>query len=283
MKLISKTGLRNLIAVGGFLALSTVYVVHDGHSSSSGVTGATERPGSIPGCTCHTTEPSDATQVVISTTATSFQPGQTYRFKVTVTNPDQVKAGVNVAKLLSGTGDTTSTLLAVSGQGLKKQGAAQMTHSSPKTLVDGTASWEFDYIAPPASKKFDTLYATGNAVNGNGSADEGDQWALAAKFPIVLEVNSVSPRTDIAEAFAIGPNPARNSAKLFFMMKRSTDLRIALVDASGREVHVQSKHDLSFGRGEVMLDLSELSAGDYLVNVTSGGSLLYTGKISHRR
>ncbi len=283
MLLISKTGLRNLVAVGGFLVLSTAYVVHDGHSNSSGITGATERPGSVPGCNCHTTVASDATQVTITTGATSFQPGQTYRFTVTVTNAEQVAAGVNIAKLLSGSGDTTSTLLAVSGQGLKKQGAAQMTHQTPKDFVDGSVSWEFDYIAPPASKPFDTLYATANAVNRNGSADGGDEWALAAKFPINVVTNSVSPRTDIAEAFAIGPNPARGMAKLFFMMKKPANLRIALVDASGREIYVQQKNELSIGRGEVMLDLTNLSTGDYFVNVTSGGNFIYTGKLSHSR
>jgi hypothetical protein len=287
MKLVSKTGLRNLIAVGGFLVLSTAYVVHDGHTNSSGVTGSTEKPiqgGSSPGCNCHTTDASAATEVTITTTATSFEPGQTYRFKVSVTNSGMEAAGVNIAKYLAGQDATTSSKLTViAGQGLRSAGATQLTHSTPKALTEGSTSWEFDYTAPPASKPSDTLYATANAVNGNGGADPDDQWAHAAKFVINTVSNSVSPRTDIAEAFAIGPNPARDMAKLFFMMKKPADLRIAIVDASGREVYVQQKQDLSFGRGEVMLDLTNLSAGDYLVNVTSGGSFLYTGKISHSK
>jgi hypothetical protein len=288
MKLISKTGLRNLLAVGGFFVLSTAYVVHEGISYPTGAAGTTNHPKQTPGCSCHSSEESSETVVNISTEATTFEAGKTYRFKVTVTNPSEAKAGVTVAKWLGGRGDTTSGLNVVSGQGMSKSGAFQLVHSTPKTLVNGTATWEFDYVAPPANKPFDTLYATGNAVNGDGDAlgeggVETDFWGLAPKFIVRLGTNAVSPRNDVAEAFAIGPNPARNSAKLFFMMKKPADLRISLVDAAGREVFVQHKNDLSFGRGEVMLDLANLSAGDYLVNVTSSGSLLYTGKLSHSK
>lgn len=285
MTLISKTGVRNLLAVGGFLLLSTAYVVHDGYTSSGGITGYTNKPTatSTPGCTCHSSDEAPETVVRFSTEATSFEPGKTYRFKLTVTNPSKVAGGVNIAKWLQGTGAATSTFALVQGQGLKSGGSTQLTHTSPKTFVDGGTSWEFDYIAPPIEKGSDTLYATANAVNRNGNDDAGDHWGIAPKFVINLTQSSVSPRTDIAEAFAIGPNPARNNATLYFMMKRPADLRISLVDASGREVSVQHKGDLSFGRGEVMMDLSNLAVGDYLVNVTSGGSLLYTGKISHAR
>lgn len=285
MKLISKTGLRNLAAVGGFLVLSTAYVVHDGYTSSGGITGYTNKPTSTssPGCTCHSTDEAPETIVRFSTDATSFEAGKTYRFKLTVTNPSKVAGGVNIAKWLSGTGAASSSFVLVQGQGLKSGGSAQLTHTSPKTFVDGGTSWEFDYVAPPAEKPSDTLYATANAVNRNGNDDPGDHWGIAPKFVINLSTNSVSPRTDIAEAFAIGPNPARNNTKLYLVMKKPADLRIALVDASGREVFVQHKNDLSMGREEVMLDLADLATGDYLVNVTSGGSLLYTGKISHSK
>jgi hypothetical protein len=281
MKFISKTGLRNLLAVGGFLVLSTAYVVHDGFSSSSGVTGATNKKGHSQGCQCHATDESAEPQITLTTTATTFEPGKTYRFVLTVSDPEQVAAGTNIAKFLGGDTATSSKLYNVNTE--LRRSSLQLTHRSPKDYVDGGTSWEFDYIAPtnPAQLR-DTIYAAVNSVNGNNNTT-GDRWAFAPKFAINITPSSVSPRTDIAEAFAIGPNPARNSTKLFFTMKKAADLRIAVLDASGREVFVQHQNSLTSGRGEVILDLANLATGDYLVNVTSAGSLLYTGKIAHTK
>lgn len=286
MALISRRALRNLLATAGLLALSSVYFVHEGISNSSGVSGATDRPSttSIPGCSCHSTEPSPGTAVSITTDATSFEPGGIYRFKVMVSNPEKLAGGVNIAKWLTGRPDTSSAFRVVAGEGLKVAGLFQLVHSTPKQFVDGRASWEFDYTASTNTLQVpDTLYAIANAVNDDGSRDEGDHWNFAQKFVINWGPRSVSPRTDIAEAFAIGPNPTSGLARLYFTMKKPADLRITLVDASGREVYVRNSGELHQGRGEVMLDLEGLSSGDYLVNVTSNGSLLYTGKIAHSK
>lgn len=280
MKFISKNALRNLLAIGGFLALSTAYVVHDGLTNPTGVIGATNKPGHTAGCMCHGAVESNEVQAAFSTDATSFEPGKTYRFRLTVTDPEQVAAGTNIAKFLAGDTATSSKIYVVNTE-LKRSGT-QITHRMPKEYVGGTLTWEFDYIAPTdPNKTQDTLYAVVNSVDGTSTS--GDRWAFAPKFPITIVQNSVSPRNDIAEAFAIGPNPSRNVARLYFTMKKPAELRISVLDAAGREVYVKHQTEQAFGRGEVMLDLADLSAGDYLVNVTSGGSLLYTGKLAHSK
>jgi hypothetical protein len=286
MNLISRRSLRNLFATAALIMLSAVYYVHDGVSNSSGVFGATDRISlsGVPGCGCHSTDPTPGTVVRITTDATSFEPGMTYRFKVTVTNPEKLAGGVNIAKWLTGRADTSSSFALVSGEGLKASGSFQLAHSSPKPFVNGSTSWEFDYkTTTNTSQVPDTLFAISNAVNDDGGRDEGDHWNFAPKYVINLNTNSVSPRNDIAEAFAIGPNPTRGLARLHFMMKKPADLRIAVVDASGREVYLQHKDDVSYGRGEVALDLTNLSSGDYLVHVTSSGALLYTGKLAQSK
>ena len=278
MKFLSKNACRNFLAIGGFLALSTAYVVHDGLSNPTGVIGATNKPGHSAGCMCHGTEESNEVQASFSTDATSFEPGKTYRFRLTVTDPEQVAAGTNIAKFLAGDTATSSKLYVVNNE-LRRAGT-QITQRMPKEYVEGTLTWEFDYIAPTdPNKTQDTLYAVVNSVDGTSTS--GDRWPFAPKFPISIVPNSVSPRHDIAEAFAIGPNPARDVARLYFTMKKPADLRIAVLDAAGREVYVRHQSEHSIGRGEILLDLTELTEGDYLVNVSSGGSLLYTGKLAH--
>ncbi len=132
-------------------------------SNSGGRTG-----GSTSGCSCHCTSSNNSTTVSITTSATIFEPGQTYNFTVTVssTNGNASQAGVNVAS-------ATGTLTAGS-DGLTKVGA-ELTHSTPKNL---TASWDFTY-AVPSSGTSATINAAGNAVNGNSQSGGGnctDNW-----------------------------------------------------------------------------------------------------------
>jgi hypothetical protein len=278
MNVFSRTAFRNGLLVGGMLMLSTAYYLQDGFSNSGGITGITDKPrpnnpGFQPGCTCHSTDASNEVGVVISTEATTFVPGQTYRFKVTAAHPTAKEAGVNIEKFRQR--DTSSMLSVVTGEGLRKS-SFQLAHSAPKQFVDGSVSWEFDYTAPMTG--VDTLYAVANAVNGNNSNDQGDLWNLAAKF-VVAPTASVKMRSDLADNFSISPNPVRAFTRVEFNMKKNADLQIVLLDAAGREVMMKQLSGLGVGKGEAMLDLSKLSTGEYLVNVMSAGSLVHTGKI----
>jgi hypothetical protein len=119
---------------------------------------------------------SSATSVTISTSATTFQTGNTYTFTLTVSNSNETNAGCDIA--------TKFGTLNTSGTGLQKIGS-QLTHSTPRAL---SATWTFTYTAP-SSACVDTIFATGNAVNADGS-DNGnctDKWNFASKYLITVE------------------------------------------------------------------------------------------------
>lgn len=276
MKFLSRTALRNYVFVGGALFLCLTYLIGDGFSNSGGIVGVTNNPNvDFPGCTCHNPTPNSNTSVWITSDAPEFAPGQKYRFKIWIANENMEAAGVNISKFR--TRDTSSRLDTVLGQGMRKT-TQQLTHRFPKPVAEGLVTYEFDYTT--ATTGSDTIYAVANAVNDNGSAEPGDQWNFAAKFPIDFGVRSVALKPEIADGFTISPNPARNFVRLQYMMKKPVDLRIMLVDVAGREALVRQTNVLGTGKGETMLDLGNLPSGDYFVHVTSGGALLYTGKIS---
>jgi hypothetical protein len=170
---------RRTIAVAGCFVLLGGYASFQVAAYPTGVTGTTQKSGGG-GCSCHSSGANSGTSVTISTSATTFYTGQSYTFTVSVANSSKAAAGVNVAV---GNGTLTA------GNGLQKVGN-ELTHSAK--VVGLPASWTFTYTAP-SSAGTDNIYATGNAVNNNGSADGGDLWNHATTF----SVNVVAPPTKL--------------------------------------------------------------------------------------
>lgn len=111
-----------------------------------------------------------ATTVVFGGVPANYVTGQSYPLTLTISNANNAKAGFNVA--VSG-----GTLAA--GTGSKINGtASQITHIAPMTMSSGSATFSFSWTAPNTPGNV-TFSAAGNAVNGNGSDDIGDQWNTA--------------------------------------------------------------------------------------------------------
>ena len=146
----------------------------DTNAHSAGITNYTQKTTNV-GCYCHCSTANSATTVTISTTSTTFYTGQTYEFTASVSNSSEADGGIDISTEFG-------TLSAISGQGLYLS-SGELTHSAPKALA---ASWNFDWTAPSTSE-YDTIFATGNAVNGDGSNDGGnctDKWNFAPKYII---------------------------------------------------------------------------------------------------
>jgi hypothetical protein len=160
------------------LAIAAAFILLAGYASlqveayPTGITGVTQKSGGS-GCSCHSSSANTSTTVTISTSATTFYTGQSYTFTVSVANSSKAAAGVNVAV---DNGSLTP------GSGLQKSGT-ELTHSSK--VVGLPASWSFTYTAP-SSPGTDHIYATGNAVNNNGTNDDQDFWNHASTFNITV-------------------------------------------------------------------------------------------------
>lgn len=149
---------------------------------SSGATGLT-----ISGCTCHGSANS-ATTLTAQSSSGSFRtrPGQTLNLTVIVAHNSQQAAGINIA-VHNQSGQNAGSLAPASGSGLQLS-SGELTHSQPKTMNNGQASFAFSWTAPNMPGNY-TLRAVGNAVNGNGNTG-GDAWNFLT--PVTITVAGIT-------------------------------------------------------------------------------------------
>lgn len=125
--------------------------------------------------------------------ASSYQPGQKVRLRVTLEDPNAARWGFNLtarttgdANAAAGTftlSDTANTRLVVGAGNIQF-----ITHNATGTRrgTSTSSSWEVDWTGPEAGGSV-TFYVAGNAANNNGQADGGDRIYTSS-----LAVNSAS-------------------------------------------------------------------------------------------
>jgi HYDIN/CFA65/VesB family protein/Ig-like domain-containing protein/immunoglobulin I-set domain protein len=180
--------IRNVISA--MLVLAFISLVSNSvQSSSTGKTGHTSVTSN--GCgSCHGSSSSSSTTLSIASGSGSFSvaAGSTTSFTLTVSNAGQAKAGFNLGVFTTTTGSTQSGTI-TSGTGSQTVGG-ELTHTGPKVLSDGSADFAFTWTAPTTPGTY-YMRAIGNAVNGNGSNDAGDDW----NWMSVKEITVTAPTT----------------------------------------------------------------------------------------
>lgn len=162
-------------------------------SNSNGITGK-----STTSCTpCHGNNTNSATSVTIigNIPSTGFVANQTYNMTIMVQNSNYAgspnRSGFNLSvdqgTLVAGTGSSLSS--------------GELIHSTPQTNsgATGTATWNFDWVAPATATSV-TFSAAGNATNGNfGTSGDAHntgtatfQMASTATAPTITNVTSTS-------------------------------------------------------------------------------------------
>jgi hypothetical protein len=260
-----------------FLAiLASSYLLDDGRAYPTGWSGATGDPDGFGfGCTCHNQQPSEQTTVTIGTSATAFEPGKTYEFVVSTSNPAQVAAGVDVSAF-AGVLDT------VRGEGLQpdQNGLGELVHSRPKPLINGRTSWRFLYTAP-IDKESDTIYAVSNAVNGNGGVDEGDLWNAAPKYVLAIGNTASVNKGSATARCRIMPNPASDRIEIISDKLSAGSYRLRLNDLSGRAFFTQEIK--VSGLLDHQVDVRSIPSGVYSLSLLSDGRAAFTSLINIRR
>ena len=177
-----------------FLLAFVVVVTYAVYARSSGYTGVTSSTSN--GCYCHSTGANSNVSLSVSSETGSFtvQTGSTLNLTITVSssNSNHTAAGIDIAVKTTTTGETNAgTLSPGTGSGLQLS-SGELTHSSPKSLQSGFASFTFSWTAPSQPGNY-YLRAIANCVNGNGNADANDQWnRLAIQTITVQEAPSIT-------------------------------------------------------------------------------------------
>lgn len=230
-------------------------------SSSTGTPSAAGR--STIGCGgggCHGSMDAGTVVVISSPASLGWLPGNTYPVTLTVTNPNKVKAGfdiaVNIGTLTAGTGSKTPF-----------SNTRELVHSSPQVLSgSGTATWSFSWTAPASTAAPLIMNAAGNGVNGDGNSGIADLWNLAS---VTYNPSSTSIGTAAhSDAFSCFPNPAHDFLTL--ALNTHSDIQVAALAIDGKSIRLSAEKS---NASSYRVAVSNLTSGIYLITVKVDGKL----------
>lgn len=249
--------MKNKILFNLFLltGLSLIYVTMT--SSDDGIyNGGTTCGG------CHGGS-STSTTVLLDGVPANYQIGQTYSFTVTVINPGKTQAGFNVKAsggiFNAGTGSKTNTA------------KSEITHTAPKIISGGNASFSFSWTAPTTSSVSSvTFNVAGNAVNGDGNpnTDGGDQWnAITSTVTIGAPASVADNDMPVIKCY---PNPVHNMVHIETAQNNLE--KPTVYNAFGQIMPLSPVMT-----GSVLtIDCSQLKTGSYFLTATSNGKQVHT-------
>ncbi|MEL6770965.1 MAG: choice-of-anchor V domain-containing protein [Bacteroidota bacterium] len=198
-----------------------------------------------------------------------FVPGEALTFTVSVDNTTpatpQRRNGFQTS-VKDDAGNDVGTLELVDPSVTRFSGTDHVTHTSSGTSV---SSWQVRWIAPAESPGQVTIYAAGNAANGNGASSGDFIYTTSQTLGLATNVEDGVPEVVVLDA--VWPNPTRGAATLSFALAAPTDVTVTLVDGLGRTVVEAQRGALGAGAQTVALDASGLVPGVYFAAVTVGG------------
>ena len=208
----------------------------------------------------------------------TMKPGEMGTFKIIIEHASNPSAGVSVAirKSTTGTGDGVGTLAAVTGAGLRLRGtgaAAELTQSAPKLMSNKAAEFAFTWTAPATPGTY-YVQAVGNAVNGNGREDAGDDWTFMQPVEIII-TSATGVNEELAALSAIFPNPCGPTEILNIGTDITGVSQVQLVNANGQIV-LDEMMDIS--NGALPKPLAGLPRGVYFI-VVQNGSITRRGSV----
>src|SRR5690606_2363711 len=143
-----------------------------------------------------------------------------------------------------------------------------VTHTSTS---NADTSWTFEWVAPttdvPATV---TLYAAGNAADGDFSPDADDKIYSAehvlTRIPIANEPGAAPLAFRLDAPF---PNPVRTAATARYTLERPAEVEARLVDGRGRVVRVLERGARGAGVHTLRLAADGLPAGAYFLTLST--------------
>jgi hypothetical protein len=168
------------------LGLFSAFAVRYALSDPNGITGVSKTGCFRSGCH-HSSTASSSTTVRVSTTATTIEPGKQYDFRIVIHHPTNRKGGCDISV------DGGTLAVSGTGSGLSLR-TRELTQTTPKSFTGDSVVWNFKWTAPTTVGTYH-IYAAGNAVNGNGTDDSGDQWNVTTA---AVTVGASGPAPKIA-------------------------------------------------------------------------------------
>jgi len=138
-----------------------------------------------------------------------------------------------------------------------------VSHDGPNGLLQN--AWTMRWVPPGEDVGPVTIYAAGNAANGNGGSNGDNVYTISKTltFDIAADVEAEAVPAVFALARAY-PNPFTSQTTIRYDLKHAAPVTLVLYDALGRRVRLRNLGPQPIGPHEVRLDARGLPAGWYL-------------------
>ena len=157
----------------------------------------------------------------------SYQAGQTYTFKVRLTDAESTFDGGGF-QLLATDGNSNAmvgSFSTVADTKIPNQTSGRLTHASPKTPTNGAVEWDVIWQAPAtAAPAGVTFYYAGNASNLNGGTNGDRIYTGTSAAALPVELTDFTARATPAGT-QLAWQTANEQSNDYFAVERSVDGR----------------------------------------------------------
>ena len=168
------------------------------------------------------------------------------------------------SNLSYGTDHGTATPIFLFGKGLK--GGIVGTNPDLNDLDNGNLKYAIDYRQVYTSVVQDWFGGSDDAVNATGFG----QW-LDKKIPLFNSTGIKDyPSGKGSEFIDCFPNPARNQATFIFSLTKPSFVSLVIFNVEGKIVKTVYQGNKLFGPQKINADISDLPAGNYIYQMSTG-------------
>ncbi len=281
-----------LVAVFGYVTLTS-----NVSSISNDLTGST---GGTVGCggaaSCHNTAATAGVAVSIlldsaGTVVYRYQPGMSYRIKVTGVNAttgtlpkfgyqlSAFKSAAGSGALQAGTFTDLPASSAVNTFGaLSILGSTAAISSTGSGATGDQDTFSVGWTAPPAGTGTVNMYAVICAADGNGTEGAEDKWNKGAnsftELPPVTGLNQL----EATVVNAVFPNPVSSVLHLQLASHTAKETSVTLFDLSGRQVFSSA---VPANETDLTINMAQFLPGIYSLAVSQDGKN-FTTSVLHQ-
>lgn len=138
-----------------------------------------------------------------------------------------------------------------------------VTHRSPGTFHTDEAAWTIRWIPSAEDIGPVTIYAAGNAANGNGASSGDLLYTTNVTIDPDVGLGVEETVTPVFTLHAAYPNPARVQATIPYELKQPALVSLAVSDGQGRVVKTLDLGVQPLGKHHIQFGVADLAAGSY--------------------